>query len=157
LQVDAKTVVVYGFETAFGGGRSTGFGLIYDSVEGAFFAAPVASAGAFSRAWRADARALLRAAVAAHASRCLPAFCVLCARPRARRCSLSAPFPARPAFICADAKKVEPRHRLISSDLGGAKKTRSRKQWKELKKKKRVTWGTGRREAARMAKKAAAA
>jgi hypothetical protein len=52
---------------------------------------------------------------------------------------------------------VEPRHRLISSDLGGAKKTRSRKQWKELKKKKRVTWGTGRREAARMAKKAAAA
>jgi hypothetical protein len=65
--------------------------------------------------------------------------------------------PARPAFICADAKKVEPRHRLISSDLGGTKKTRSRKQWKELKKKKRVTWGTGRREAARMAKKAAAA
>ena len=36
------------------------------------------------------------------------------------------------------------------------KKTRSRKQWKDLKKKKRTTWGTGRREAARAAKKAAA-
>ena len=81
-----------------------------------------------------------------------------CARPCARRCSLCpCPLRARLVSCRADAKKVEPRHRLISSDLGGTKKTRSRKQWKELKKKKRVTWGTGRREAARMAKKAAAA
>jgi small subunit ribosomal protein S24e len=51
-------------------------------------------------------------------------------------------------------KKFEPRHRLLR--IGeGAKKTRSRKQWKDLKKKRRVTWGTGRREAARAAKKAA--
>ena len=74
--------------------------------------------------------------------------------PAAAHCALP---PARRLLSVADAKKVEPRHRLISSDLGGTKKTRSRKQWKELKKKKRVTWGTGRREAARMAKKAAAA
>lgn len=32
-KVDVNTVIVYGFQTAFGGGRSTGFGLIYDSVE----------------------------------------------------------------------------------------------------------------------------
>jgi hypothetical protein len=38
----------------------------------------------------------------------------------------------------------------------GAKKTRTRKQWKDLKKKKRTTFGTGRREAVRAAKKAAA-
>ena len=70
--------------------------------------------------------------------------------PTPHSCALLPPAPA-------DAKKVEPRHRLISGDLGGAKKTRTRKQWKELKKKKRTTWGTGRREAQRMAKKAAAA
>ena len=87
-KVDAKLVVVYGFDTAFGGGRSTGFGLIYDSLE--------------------------------------------------------------------EMKAAEPRHRLLRLELA-TKKTRSRKQWKELKKKRRVTWGTGRREAARMAKKAAAA
>lgn len=87
-KVDAKLVVVYGFETAFGGGRSAGFGLIYDSIE--------------------------------------------------------------------DMKKVEPRHRLMNIELA-TKKTRTRKQWKELKKKRRTTWGTGRREAGRMAKKAAAA
>ena len=38
----------------------------------------------------------------------------------------------------------------------GAKKTRTRKQWKDLKKKKRTTWGTGKRAANRAAKKAAA-
>lgn len=32
-KTDAKNVIVYGFQTAFGGGRSTGFGLIYDSQE----------------------------------------------------------------------------------------------------------------------------
>ena len=26
-------VVVFGFKTAFGGGKSTGFGLVYDSIE----------------------------------------------------------------------------------------------------------------------------
>eukprot|EP01010_Urceolus_cornutus_P001385 NODE_1923_length_709_cov_352.912121_g1476_i1.p1 GENE.NODE_1923_length_709_cov_352.912121_g1476_i1~~NODE_1923_length_709_cov_352.912121_g1476_i1.p1 ORF type:complete len:159 (-),score=61.23 NODE_1923_length_709_cov_352.912121_g1476_i1:231-653(-) len=29
---DKDTIVVYGFKTAYGGGRSTGFGLIYDTV-----------------------------------------------------------------------------------------------------------------------------
>ena len=30
---DASQVIVFGFRTAFGGGKSTGFGLIYDSLE----------------------------------------------------------------------------------------------------------------------------
>lgn len=30
-----ETVFLFGFRTAFGGGKSTGFGLIYDSVEDA--------------------------------------------------------------------------------------------------------------------------
>jgi ribosomal protein S24E len=32
-KADAGNVIVYGFSTAFGGGRSTGFALIYDSVD----------------------------------------------------------------------------------------------------------------------------
>lgn len=30
---DKNTVVVFGFKLAFGGGKSTGFALIYDSVD----------------------------------------------------------------------------------------------------------------------------
>lgn len=30
---DEKLVMVYGFKTAYGGGRSTGFGLIYDNMK----------------------------------------------------------------------------------------------------------------------------
>merc|ERR550514_1920972 len=30
---DEKQVVVFGFRTVFGGGKSTGFGLVYDSLE----------------------------------------------------------------------------------------------------------------------------
>ena len=86
-KAQAVNVVVYGFSTLFGGGRSTGFALIYDSAE--------------------------------------------------------------------DMKKFEPRFRLLRVDMG-TKKTRSRKQWKDLKKKKRTTWGTGKRAANRAAKKAAA-
>ena len=32
---DAKTIVVFGFRTQFGGNKSTGFGLIYDDVKAA--------------------------------------------------------------------------------------------------------------------------
>jgi small subunit ribosomal protein S24e len=32
-KTEAKTIVLFGFETAFGGGRSTGFCLIYDTIE----------------------------------------------------------------------------------------------------------------------------
>jgi small subunit ribosomal protein S24e len=32
---DNQTIFLFGFRTAFGGGKSTGFGLIYDSVEAA--------------------------------------------------------------------------------------------------------------------------
>ena len=32
---DASTIFLFGFRTAFGGGKSTGFGLIYDSQEAA--------------------------------------------------------------------------------------------------------------------------
>jgi small subunit ribosomal protein S24e len=53
-------------------------------------------------------------------------------------------------------KKFEPRYRLIRAGLA-EKKKRSRKQWKDLKKKRRTTWGTGRRAEARKARKAAAA
>ena len=30
---DEKCVSIFGFRTAFGGGKSTGFGLIYDNIE----------------------------------------------------------------------------------------------------------------------------
>lgn len=56
----------------------------------------------------------------------------------------------------AAAKKFEPRYRLIRAGLA-EKKKRTRKQWKDLKKKRRTTWGTGRRAEARKARKAAAA
>ena len=32
---EANTIFLFGFRTAFGGGKSTGFGLIYDSLEAA--------------------------------------------------------------------------------------------------------------------------
>ena len=52
------------------------------------------------------------------------------------------------------AKKMEPRHRLIA--LGWAEaRTRKRGAWKDAKKKIKSTWGTGRRAAARKAKRAA--
>ena len=38
--VDEKAVFVFGFRTAFGGQRSTGFALIYDSLEDALDAEP---------------------------------------------------------------------------------------------------------------------
>lgn len=34
-KTDCENVFVFGFRTAFGGGRSTGFGLIYDSLDAA--------------------------------------------------------------------------------------------------------------------------
>ena len=84
---DLKTIVLYGFDSSFGGGLSTGFGLIYDSVE-----------------------ALM---------------------------------------------KFEPNYRKTRLGVG-TKKVRTRKAWKDLKRKVKRTWGTGRHEAARAAKKAAA-
>jgi len=86
-KANEKETVLYGFKSVFGGGRSTGFGLIYDSS--------------------------------------------------------------------ADLAKFEPKYRLIRSSLA-TKKTRTRKQWKDQKRKIKRTWGTGRREANRAAKKAAA-
>eukprot|EP00567_Pseudictyota_dubia_P006710 CAMPEP_0197448384 /NCGR_PEP_ID=MMETSP1175-20131217/17199_1 /TAXON_ID=1003142 /ORGANISM="Triceratium dubium, Strain CCMP147" /LENGTH=134 /DNA_ID=CAMNT_0042980111 /DNA_START=22 /DNA_END=426 /DNA_ORIENTATION=- len=87
-KADAANVFVFGFKTKFGGGKSTGFGLIYDNAEA--------------------------------------------------------------------AKKFEPRYRLIREGMA-EKRSRGRKAFKDLKKKRRTTWGTGRREAARKARKAAAA
>jgi small subunit ribosomal protein S24e len=37
---DEKCVYVFGFKTAFGGGKSTGFGLVYDSLEDALDVEP---------------------------------------------------------------------------------------------------------------------
>ena len=88
FKTDAALISTYGFSTTYGGGSSSGFGLIYDDKE---------------------------------------------------------------SYL-----KFEPKHRLLRAKIGDKKK-RSRKQWKDLKKKRRVTWGTGRRAAARAARKAAAA
>jgi small subunit ribosomal protein S24e len=87
MKADAGCVVVYSFKTAFGGGRSSGFGLVYDSEEA--------------------------------------------------------------------LKKFEPKYRLVRRGLA-TKKTRTRKQWKDVKRKQKRTWGTGRRASARAQKKAAA-
>jgi len=55
----------------------------------------------------------------------------------------------------AAAKQMEPRHQLLA--LGWAEaRTRKRGAWKDMKKKIKSTWGTGRRAAARKAKRAAA-
>jgi small subunit ribosomal protein S24e len=32
-KADAKNIVLFGFKTAFGGGKSTGFGLIYENSD----------------------------------------------------------------------------------------------------------------------------
>ena len=88
LKTDEKLVTLYSFSSLFGGGRSTGFGLIYDSVDA--------------------------------------------------------------------MKKFEPKYRLKRAGIDDGKKKRSRKQWKDQKKKIKRTWGTGKRETARAAKKAAA-
>jgi ribosomal protein S24E len=87
-EVNPDLVVLFGFKVAYGGGRSTGFGLIYDSLDA--------------------------------------------------------------------MKKNEPTHRLVRAGLG-EKRSRTRKAYKEFKRKRRVTFGTGRRIAARKAKRAAAA
>jgi len=34
-KVDAQTIMTFGFRTVFGGGRSTGFALIYENIEAA--------------------------------------------------------------------------------------------------------------------------
>jgi small subunit ribosomal protein S24e len=34
-KAEKDTIFVFGFRTAFGGGRSTGFGLVYDNLENA--------------------------------------------------------------------------------------------------------------------------
>ncbi len=84
--VDAKCVVLFHFKVAFGGGRSTGFGLIYDNLDA--------------------------------------------------------------------LKKYEPRWRQIRYGFADAR-SRSRKAYKELKKKIRTTWGTGRRARLRKERRAA--
>eukprot|EP01084_Bolivina_argentea_P196034 336142_1 len=66
-----ENVFLFGFKTAFGGGKSTGFGLIYDNLDA--------------------------------------------------------------------AKKFEPRHRLVRAGMA-EKRSRGRKQLKDLKKKRRTTW-----------------
>ena len=82
---DPSCVLLYGFKVAFGGGRSTGFGMIYDSL--------------------------------------------------------------------VAAKKFEPKYRLIRNGVL-EKKESSRKQIKESKNRKKKVFGTGRRIAAKKAKRA---
>jgi len=85
---DPSCVFLFGFRTAIGGNKSSGFGLIYDDLEA--------------------------------------------------------------------AKKFEPKHRLIRAGLKEKKET-SRKQIKETKNRNKKVRGTGRRQAAHKAKRAAAA
>ena len=81
---EADCIFLFGFKTAFGGGKSTGFALIYNDI--------------------------------------------------------------------AAAKRFEPKYRQIRQGFE-SKVERSRKQLKEGKNKAKKTFGTGRRKAARMAKK----
>lgn len=84
---DPKTIVLFGFKTKFGGGKSTGFGMIYDNMD--------------------------------------------------------------------EAKKFEPRHRLVNLGLAQAKEgNKKRSAKKELKGRTKRTWGTGRRAALHKQKKA---
>mmetsp|Transcript_23305 Transcript_23305/g.81228 ORF Transcript_23305/g.81228 Transcript_23305/m.81228 type:complete len:139 (-) Transcript_23305:69-485(-) len=87
---EKRCIVLFGFKTKFGGGKSTGFSLIYDNVE--------------------------------------------------------------------EMKKFEPKHRLVQLDLLDASKvsSRTRKAYKELKGRKKRTWGTGRRAQLHKQKKAEA-
>jgi small subunit ribosomal protein S24e len=82
----AECVVLFHFHVAYGGGRSTGFGLIYDNLE--------------------------------------------------------------------SLKKYEPRWRQIRYGYA-VERSRKRKVYKELKKKIRTTWGTGRRARVRKERRAA--
>merc|ERR1719453_2007621 len=84
---DPKCVFLFGFRTKFGGGKSTGFGIIYDTL--------------------------------------------------------------------ADAKKFEPKHRLIQAGMGTKTET-SRKGIKETKNRGKKVFGTGVRLAKKKAKRAAA-
>lgn len=85
FKADPEHIFCFGFKVAFGGGRSQGFGLIYDSMDA--------------------------------------------------------------------ARKFEPRYRLIRHGLA-EKRARTRKQYKDLKKQKRTTFGTGRRRALHKQKRA---
>lgn len=86
---DPKCIVLFGFKTKFGGGKSTGFGMIYDNMD--------------------------------------------------------------------EAKKFEPRHRLVTLGLASAKEgSAKRSAKKELKGRTKRTWGTGRRAALHKQKKAEA-
>lgn len=84
---DPQTIFLFGFRTAIGGGKSSGFGLIYDDISA--------------------------------------------------------------------AQRFEPKHRLIRAGLKTAVET-SRKQIKEKKNRGKKVRGTGRRQAAHKAKRAAA-
>ena len=61
------------------------------------------------------------------------------------------PRPLHPPYPL----QFEPKHRLVLAGMD-EKKKRSRKQWKDSKRKLKRTWGTGRRAAARAQKLAAA-
>ncbi len=111
-------MTLFGFKTAFGGGKSSGFGFIYDSAD--------------------DLKKVRRG----RARRGGPA--------RAAGAHLRRPLPRPPP-----TPQYEPKHRLIRAGLA-TKKTRSRKQWKDAKRKMKRTWGTGKRAQARAQKKASA-
>ena len=72
---DNQTIFLYGFRTAFGGGKSTGFGLIYNSLDAAKKLEPkyrqIRVRGADGGRWRARGARARRAAGGA-ASRRVP-------------------------------------------------------------------------------------
>jgi ribosomal protein S24E len=174
-KAEEPLVVLYGFKTAFGGGRSTGFGLIYDSAEdlkkvrrlqaltSGRSTSPFGCEGGSAERRLSRRACALRARHARESIRGQVAITFAaseCAELR-RRCakrdgfpSLSPPrFPSRSFSL--PFSQFEPKYRLIRAGLA-TKKTRTRKQWKDQKRKEKRTWGTGRRVQARAAKKAAA-
>lgn len=106
---DPKTIFFFGFKSIFGGGRSTGFCLIYDNLEEAKKFEPK--------------------------HRLKPVSCV--------------------AWLCARAAQLRRSHATsVSPQLGFGKAAGlTRKAKKDLKGRKKRTWGTGRRLAAHKAKK----
>jgi hypothetical protein len=165
---------VYGMSTDFGGGHSTGFGLIYDKKE---------DVAKFEPRHR-----LLRIKQGAKKTRVSPqwggrggvggggrvggAACIVPCR-LAPVCSsqvllaLHARAQRHRATTAHDrhAQTTPASHAIMHTRLtrtpppppppSPPRRLQTRKQWKDAKRKSKKTWGTGRRLAARMAKKAA--
>ena len=155
LKTDEKLVTLYSFSSLFGGGRSTGFGLIYDSVDAMKKFEPkyrLKRAGIDDgkkkrsrKQWK-DQKKKVRGACAAGATRAhARAGAQEAARPRALRGERRA---RSGGWAHASRRAAAARSRSV---LARRPRPPSR-----LPPQIKRTWGTGKRETARAAKKAAA-